>query len=79
MVNHTQVGYTNFRPGSVAGHDYTAEVAVWLGPRLGLSADVGYIDQRLLDTAPPAGGPGCEPARRSWSAAPIVSPMVGVA
>lgn len=60
MVNHTQVGYTNFKRGTVAGHEYTAEVAVWLGPRLRLSADVSYIDQRLLNTAALAHVPGAD-------------------
>ena len=60
MVNHTQVGYTNFRRGTIAGHEYTSEVAVWLGPRLRLSADVSYIDQRLLNTSALATIPGAD-------------------
>lgn len=58
MVNHTEVGYTNFRRGTVAGHELTGEVAVWLSPRLRLSVDVSYIDQRLLNNAALAMVPG---------------------
>jgi tetratricopeptide (TPR) repeat protein len=60
MVNYSQVGYTNIRRGTVAGHEYLAEVGVWMSPRLRLSADVSYIDQRLLNTSALASIPGAD-------------------
>ena len=50
MVSHSEVGYTTFRRGTVGGHEWTGEVAVWLSPRLRLSFDVSYIHQGLLNT-----------------------------
>ncbi len=50
MVSHTEVGYTRFTRGTVAGHEWTGEMAVWLSPRLRLSFDVSHIDQGLLNT-----------------------------
>ena len=50
MVSHTEAGYTRFTRGTVAGHEWTGEVAVWVSPRLRLSFDVSHIDQGLLNT-----------------------------
>lgn len=50
MVSHSEAGYTTFRRGTVQGHEWTGEVAVWLSPRLRLSFDVSYIHQGLLNT-----------------------------
>lgn len=50
MVSHTQAGYTSFRRGTVGGHEWNAETAVWLSPRLRLSFDVSYIHQGLINT-----------------------------
>jgi hypothetical protein len=46
-ANSWEVGETWFTRGVVRGHETTGEVAVWLSPRLRLSADVSYIDQHL--------------------------------
>lgn len=50
MVSHTEAGYTRFTRGTVAGHEWSGEVAVWVSPRLRLSFDVSHIDQGLLNT-----------------------------
>jgi hypothetical protein len=49
MVSHTEIGYTNFRRGTISGNEWGAEVAVWMSPRLRLSFDVSYVDQHLLN------------------------------
>ena len=50
MVSHVDAGYTRFTRGTVAGHEWSGEVAVWVSPRLRLSFDVSHIDQGLLNT-----------------------------
>ena len=51
MVSHSQAGYTSFRRGTIGGHEWTGEMAVWLSPRLRLSFDVSDIHQGLINTA----------------------------
>lgn len=45
--NGVEAGYTRFRRGVVSGNEFTADVGVWLSPRLRLSVDVSHIDQGL--------------------------------
>lgn len=46
-ANSFEVGQTHFRRGVLSGRDRTAELAVWLSPRLRLSFDVSDVDQGL--------------------------------
>ena len=47
-VNSVEVGQTWWRRGVLDGREQTAEVGIWIGPRLRLSFDVTHIDQGIL-------------------------------
>ena len=58
MHNSVEVGYSYFRRGPIEGRETIGEIAVWLSPRLRLSADVSYLDQHVIDASALAFVPG---------------------
>ena len=48
-ANSAEAGYTYFHRGLLKGNEYTAEVGVWVTPRLRLSVDLSVLDQKTID------------------------------